>query len=295
MLSLQGALQGETANLTAALATQERLAELHSAAGRTLDKLLTRRNVAGVLMNMGEHAAAKATLDEVLAHWPPGSGDPIPPHLQVTQAMLLLRFDDLDGASEVLSALRRRPEVHAQPLLLAAIALLEARTAIGLGRLDDAERLLGEVETSPHPISARSRVITPATVRSLLLLARGDTAAASRRVEDELSRLDPQKPIDAIARASCLRAAARIALAAGDAPRAQAHATAAVAAARNLARDPTKSADVGESLLLLAQAQQELGRRREAADTAGRAAAALSAGLSASHPLARVASAIGDR
>ena len=54
---------------------------------------------------------------------------------------------------------------------------------------------------------------------------------------------------------------------------------AAVAASRSLARDPTKSADVGESLLLLAQAQQALGRPGEAVDSAKRAAPALTASL----------------
>jgi serine/threonine protein kinase len=295
MLSLKGLLQEETGDLPSALVTQERLIALNVAADRTLDALATRRNVAIVMMDMGEYAVAKATVDDVLAHWPGSAADPVPPYLQLTQAMLLLRFDDFGGAGQVLAAMRRSTEVHAEPALRRWIDLFDAQAAIGLGHLDDADRLLREVQASPVRMSARYRVVTPATVRSMLLLARGDAAAASQLVEEEVLRLDPKKPGDAIARASSLRAASRIALASGDARRAEAHATDAVAAARNLARDATRSADVGESLLLLAQAQQALGRQSEAVDSATRAAAALTAGLSASHPLTRQALTITDR
>ena len=294
MLSLKGLLQEETGALSSALLTQERLIALHGAAGRTLDALATRRNAAIVMMDMGEYAAAKASVDDVLAHWPGGAGDPVPPYLQLTQAMLLLRFDDFAGAGQVLAAMRRHAQAHAETALSRWIAFFDAQAAIGLGHLDDADRLLREVQASPLRLSARYRVITPVTVRALLLMAHGDAAAASHLVEEELLRLDPKKSGDAIARASCLRAASRIALAAGEATRGEVHAIAALAAARKLAREPARSADVGESQLLLAQAQLALGRRREAVDTAAQAAAALTAGLSASHPLARMASAIAE-
>jgi hypothetical protein len=111
-------------------------------------------------------------------------------------------------------------------------------------------------------------------------------------VDQELARLSPDAPGDAVARAATLRIASRIALASSDAARAQTRATDAVAAAQHLARDPEKSADLGEALLLLAQAQQALGRHAEAVTSATRAASSLAAGLSEGHPLTRQALAI---
>ena len=292
MLSLKALLLEETGDLPEALATQERLVALHAIAGRTLDQLATRRNAAIVLMDMGEFAEAKAILDDVRAHWPGSADDPVPPYLQLTQAMLLLRFDDSPGAEQLLAEMRRNAETKAEPALGRWIAFYGAQAAIALNHLDDADRFLREVQSSNARMATRYRVVTPATVQATLLLAHGDPADASRVVEEELLRLDPKKAGDAVARARCLRVASRIALAAGDATRAEARATAAVASARSLARDPTKSADVGESLLLLAQAQQALGREDEAVASAMRAAPALTAGLSASHPLLRETSAI---
>jgi hypothetical protein len=52
-----------------------------------------------------------------------------------------------------------------------------------------------------------------------------------------------------------------------------------------------QSADVGDTLLLLAQAQRGLGQSAAAADTARRAVIPLQAALGASHPLTREAAA----
>ena len=61
---------------------------------------------------------------------------------------------------------------------------------------------------------------------------------------------------------------------------------------QNRARQPELSADVGESLLLLALAQQGLGQPGAAADFARRAEASLAAGLGGHHPLTQQAAAL---
>ena len=66
----------------------------------------------------------------------------------------------------------------------------------------------------------------------------------------------------------------------------------AVAAAERVARDPARSADVGEALLLLAQAQGLAGNPEAASAGAQRAASALANGLGAEHSLARAALAL---
>ena len=296
MLSLKALLQAETGDLPAALATQERLIGLHEAAGRTLDRLATQRNAAMVMMNMGEYAAAKVILEDVLKHWRDrAAADPIPPPIQLTQAMLLLRFSDFQGAERALSDTRRDAQAQGEPAFVGLSDFFQVQVSIALGRLDEADRLLREVRASPRRMGTLYLVNTPATVQAMLLLARREPAEAGRIVDQELARLGPAAPGDAVARAATLRVASRIALAAGDAAKAEAHATDAVAAAQHLARDPTKSADVGEALLLLAQAQQALGRHAEALTSATRAASSLSAGLSEDHPLTRQALAIIDR
>ena len=292
MLSLKGLLLEEAGDLRSALATQEHLIDLHAKAGRTLDQLATKRNAAIVKMDMGEYAEAKSDVDDVIAHWPRAEADPIPPYLQLTQAMLLLRFGDYRGAEQVLAQTRRSAEAHAEPALVRWCDFFDAQAAIALGRLDDADGLLSKVQASAARMSVRYRVITLPGVQAMLLMARGDTVEARRVVDEELLHLDPKAPGDAVARSATLRLASRIALASGDATLAEARAIAAVAAAQSLARTPTKSADVGESLLLLAQAQQALGRHGEAIESATRAASALAAGLAADHPLTRQALAI---
>jgi hypothetical protein len=64
--------------------------------------------------------------------------------------------------------------------------------------------------------------------------------------------------------------------------------------AERIARLPQRSADVGESLLLLARAEHRLGRHGVAAATAQRAAQALADGLDGAHPLTRAALALAD-
>jgi hypothetical protein len=95
--------------------------------------------------------------------------------------------------------------------------------------------------------------------------------------------------------ATALRVAARVQLASGNAARAQQWAANAVAVSERLARDPSKSADVGEGLLLLAQAQRLLGQNAESAATARRAAQSLSGGLGEGHQLTQEALALAGR
>jgi len=91
-----------------------------------------------------------------------------------------------------------------------------------------------------------------------------------------------------------LRVAAKVHLAAGDAQRARAFATDALASAERTARDPALSAHVGEALLLLAQAQRALGKPAEASLTAKRATVSLLNALGEEHELTRTARSLLD-
>ena len=291
MLSLKGVLLQDAGDLPAALATHQRLMRIHEEAGRTLDALASERNAAGVMMDMGEYAAAKVEMDHVLAHWQEGAGaGSIPAFVQLTHARVLVRFGDYAAAERVLVDVRKgAPD---EPTMLALSNFFAAQAALALGDVDAADRLLADPAGVLARLSTRSRGNTLATLRALALLAHGSTGDATRLVDQELARLDPVAARDAGARAATLRVAARIALERGDATRAETLANAAVAAADRVARDPRQSADAGEALLLLARAQRALGRRGDAVATARRAMIGLTAGLSSDHPLTREALAI---
>jgi serine/threonine protein kinase/tetratricopeptide (TPR) repeat protein len=172
MLSLKALLQAETGDLPAALATQERLIRLHEAAGRTLDQLATQRNAAMVMMDLGEYASAEAILEDVLKHWRDRTaGDPIPPPIQLTQAMLLLRFDDFQGAERALADTRRDAQALGEPAFVRLSDFFQVQVSIALGRLDEADRLLREVRASPSRMGALYVVNTPATVKAMMMHA----------------------------------------------------------------------------------------------------------------------------
>ena len=298
LLSLKISLLAETGDLAAAFAVGEQLLRLQEAAGRadSLDYLVAQRGQALRLMDWGEYAAARASIEAIVARWRGvGGSDPLPQHFELTRGQLLLRFADLPGAQRALAAAGERARDSGDVRFVAASDLALAQVSIALGRLDDAQRLLDAADAAPPRASARLGRRTLAAARAALLQAQGATAQAARLLDEELVRLDPAMPQHAVARAETLRTAARIALAAGDAVRAEAHAQAAVAAAQRVARDPGKSADVGEALLLLARAQQALGRPADAAATAARAVPSLAQGLSEDHPLTREARALAGR
>jgi hypothetical protein len=138
----------------------------------------------------------------------------------------------------------------------------------------------------------RQSLPTPAIVRAELSKARGSLDQARVEIEAELVRLAHPEATHSHALAAALREASRIHLTAGDAVRAHKTANEATAIAERIARSAGQSADAGEGLLLLSQAQLALGQRAESANSARRAAQSLSAGLAADHRLAREARAL---
>jgi hypothetical protein len=123
----------------------------------------------------------------------------------------------------------------------------------------------------------------------MLLSAQGRATEAVSMIDAELASLGPPTKVNERAVAAALRVAARVHALANDFEGSKALAQQAVELAQRLARDPTHSADVGESLLLLAQAQQHLGDRVACGPTARRATAALEYGLGTQHALTQAA------
>jgi eukaryotic-like serine/threonine-protein kinase len=292
MLALLSAVQQERGRLQASFDTLQKLHAQDARLGRTdsLNHLRSRGREAQLLMAWGEVAGAREIVLQVATRFArSGAGaEPTPIWLDAIHGDVLARLGELPRAEALLrsAADRARRTGSAAYALPAEIGLL--RVLIDVRRLDEAQELLTLLQ-SPQAVQEGSasgdRGVVLAGLQALLRLARGERDAA-RDLDALLAPDVPPSP----ARAAALRIAARAALAQQQLEPALRRAREAVAMSERVAREPTRSADVGEALLVLARALQAAGR--SAAETARRAAEALHAGLGASHALTREAVAL---
>jgi ATP/maltotriose-dependent transcriptional regulator MalT len=288
-------LQRWRGDLAASYALMKKAQRLDEDNGRTesIDYLGAKREEATTLLAWGEVREAQSIIEPLVVRWRAlGEDGAAPPWFDSTRAALMLRMGDVPGAHKLLVSVaeRVRAQGSAPAIVMANLALAQALLA--LGRLDEAEAALQAVEGAPASRSAgRPWRTTPATLRAELLLARGETLRAGPVVEAELARLGyagaqpslPSPAAPSLATALCV--AAQVSLALADARRAEAFASAAVAVSVGVARAPEASADVGEALLRLAQAQGLAGSATQSRASAQRAAGALAAGLGDEHRL----------
>ena len=297
LLSFQAALHNQRGELPASYEVSQRLRRLDEESGQaeTVGFLLGLQNDAAVLAAMGEYQSARPIQESLATRWRAVTGDDAaPPWLGMGRARLMLKFGELDEAKILLEETVRRSQSLGNPdfAILAEFAL--AQVYVEQGQFEAAEQLLARVESERPPARGRYLVNTPATVRASLRLAEGKTPDAVRVIEEELARMHKTPGESAVVVASASRVAAKVYLAAGDAQRARAFATDAVASSERTARDPARSAHVGEALLLLAQAQRALGKPAEAGLTAKRATVSLMHSLGEQHELTRTARALAE-
>jgi tetratricopeptide (TPR) repeat protein len=285
LLAERGDLPATLATLKREQRNAERLGQVDS-----VNYLGARREEAVVLMKWGEYLDAKAILDDLDLRWRSSGGDASPPPwLDQTIGLLQLRLGDLDEARRRLAEAGEHARAQGFVGSAAAADFGLAQVMVELGRFDEADRLLAAVEAAVPPSSGSYTRLTPATVRASALLAQGLAARAAQEIDYEIARIGPSTMKNAIALGAALRVAARVYYADGNPQRALQAATDAVAMAQRVARDPARSADFGEALLLLAQAQRSAGDAAHSASTAQRAAVSLAAGLGENHPLTREA------
>jgi serine/threonine-protein kinase len=290
LLSFLSMLHSKRRDLPASFAAFKREERYYEQSGRVdaIGYLGARTGEAEVLMAWGEYRAAKALLDPVLSHWADGTGSGAPPPwLEQTSARLSLRFGEPAAARHALARALERARGEGNVPSTVAVKFTLAQVLVELGRLDEADRLLAEVEAGLSQTHTAQQELSVAIARSTLLLRRGDAAHAAELIEIELARIGYPDAEDSPVIAAALRAQARAYAAAGDAARFERAASAALAVAQRVARDPDQSADVGEALLLLAQAQLRNGQAAQSSASAGRAVICLTNALGPTHSLTR--------
>lgn len=273
---------------TASLALWQRGQQLAVAAGRgdSLTRLGAQREEAVILMEWGEIAAAKALIDELEPRLRATTEDKLAPiWFEHTRGLLLWRLGDLRQAGQVLqdTALRARAQNRVGIAWASEFAL--AQIALDLGQLAAAETQLAALAPDPPGTRRTGSRLSPAGAQARLLLLRGAAADAARAAEAELARIGPPSPASSHAALATMLLGARAQAAAGEASRALRLAHGAVRLAQGIARQPSRSADAGEALLVLAQVQRQSGDAAASAAAAQQALVPLTHGLGAQHDL----------
>lgn len=289
LLSFLGQLLADHGQLQRAHDTHVRLAELDARLGRgdSRGDLRNRRAIASILLDWGEVRDASAQLEAIaprVRDIAPGAAPP--DWLELPRSAALARLGRFDDAEAALRDLSRRAQANAAAKSAARADYVLAQVLAARGRFDEAEALLAGLGEKIDPVQ---RQCTPDTLRARIRLGQDRLGDAAALVEAELQRVAGAPPTPATAAA--LRVAAQVRLAAGDAAGARAAAMEAVATAERIARRADRSADVGEALLRLAQAERAAGEPRWRT-TAQRAAAVLAASLGEAHALVGEAQAL---
>ena len=284
-------MQQQRGDIVASYDTLKKEQRLAERLGRTetVDYLGSRHAEAILLMGFGEYVEAQAIIESIVMRWSALSGEEsVPVWLSHSRGVLMHRFGDLEGAQRELAGAARRARAQDSVERAFNIELALTRVLLELGRTDEAERLLTSIEAAGPPRTVRSSLVTTMTVRAELLRAQRALAEATQVIDTELAAIGFPTARASAPLALALRVAARVQLASDKASGAQ-RAAEALAVSERVARDPAKSADVGEALLLLAQAQRLTGQTAASAANAKRAAQSLAGGLGDAHSLAREA------
>ena len=291
LLSFLGDVQRQRGDLAASYGTTKKLQRLDEQLGRsdTVDYLVERHNEAVALSAFGEFVEARKVLDKVVARWSSvAGGEAMPAYVLHSRGVLALRFGALQDAERDLAVAAAQSRARGAIDRALRFELSLARARIELGQFDEADRLLQEIERAISTSAARSAV-RPAVTRAELLLARGMLPQAVQAIEAELDATRMPVAKDSLGLAAALLVAARIELAMARADSARSYASLALAMSERLARDPSKSAYVGEALLVLARAQGLLGDGSASIQAAKRAALSLENGLGTEHRMTREA------
>jgi eukaryotic-like serine/threonine-protein kinase len=225
--------------------------------GGTLGRIIIHENTATMLTRIGEIRAAYA---ELYAAQHPAFGGPAREPEAASRgvyALVLRRLGRVEDAREVVAGQAESLLASAAPNL-AARALMEEGAALAeLNQQDQARQLLERgiaIETQHLRAGASQRFLADSNAHLAELdIHAGHADAAGRRLDEFLASQNyPHSPAQ-LYLLPVLLAAAQARLDLGDFPVAEVYARDALRIAESVARGPDTSADVGESVLVLAR------------------------------------------
>jgi serine/threonine-protein kinase len=296
ILTLLAGLYLDVGQPAAALDIYELVRTTHERYGRdgTKAHLVILQNRAVALYYLGEVRSALAQrleLNRQLRQLEPA--DAVPVFYSISQARLLVRLGQADEALPFAhAAIDRARHGGNQFMLKHALATL-ADTHLQLGNLTAAATAVQEAEALVQRDPERgdtARYIDDVAAR--LDLERGQTTRARARIESALRAVGYPQHKAVNVTDDLLLTASDIALREGRVHDAEEYARAALRATEGMARGPETSADVGESLLRLANALVAQGDHAAAMPLLQRAERCLSNGLGEQHVLTRRARSI---
>jgi tetratricopeptide (TPR) repeat protein len=256
-------------------------------------------NQAMALLQMGEVSAALGREKEAFALVSSENSDqPAHPVMANVIGRLLTRMnraEEAEGwAERAVASARGGGNLGAQVFALATLAEIEER----LGRHERAATLAHDAANLIEPEGDPRLRATVAYARAYIALSRSQLQEAQAAVASLLETIGypDSARVHAFQSADLqLLLAARIALEAGNAADAERLSTQALELATGVARNPQRSATVGEARLVLARAREAQHDRSGARQTIRGAPSALGAGLAPDHPLALEAAAVEAR
>ncbi len=268
--------------------TAETLALLdRSGRGATMSRVVTALNYAAVLSRAGEVVAAAEAQRRALeiARGFDGARG-LPPGFASHLAGSLVRLAQYDEALPLIEEDLQSASDSGNKRAAAVAELMLGGALVKLGRFDEAEGHLAHAEqTLRADPSGNARLLNEiALTRADRLLRSARPKEAATLVAAVLEGLGYPSRRTAPGLGGALSVGARVALANAEAAQAEQLATDGLGAATAAARDPRRSANVGQALLLRARARQMQDLEEPARQDAAEAVVALSAGLGPDHP-----------
>ena len=272
-----------------ALAMNAELLETLDRIGRggTLDKVIYLLNRAAILSRMGEVLEASTAQEAALARVEQiESAGPVLIGARGHYANSLLRLARYDEALALFTSSGEAAVASGNARWIANYDLMRGITLVRLGRGPEAREFLDAAEAILlETAGSHERLLDEiALARARLALSEGDVDTAAGAVQAILERAGYPAKKDQPGLSSLLWTAAQVALRADDAESAERYANDGYEAAARVARDPAKSADVGQALVLRAKARRAQGNLSGAVEDLERGIASLSRGFGELHP-----------
>jgi eukaryotic-like serine/threonine-protein kinase len=260
--------------------------------GGTSDRIILLNNEASSLVDFGEVAPAAGRLAEILKRLEARYDDVGRWGIEANYGAVLATVGRTDEALAILDRSIERAQAKQITFWELRSRFFRARTLTWVGRLSEARAELDHVEAEYRrdPVQNRSYLHSVGVARANWLLRSQQVAEADRLLTAVLAEAGYS---DGTAPSWLLNAAlplaSEIALAAGDAGRAETLATDALKGAQKVARRADRSAHVGRAQLALGKAQLTRGDAAAARTAFAAAVPGLAYGLSPDHELTREA------